>query len=136
MVTTIFERKLYQQMLEWKRNKAGSTALLIKGARRVGKSTIAETFAKREYASHIIVNFDNAPPALWEAVNSINDLDNFFFQLQFIYKVKLEPRKSVVIFDEIQKAPKVRQAIKFLVQDRRYDFIETGSMLTIRKNVG
>ena len=130
----IFKRKIYERMLHWKRTKNGQTALLIKGARRVGKSTIAEEFAKKEYSSYIMVDFANAPKGVWEAVDNIADLDNFFFQLQFIYKVKLEERKSVVIFDEIQKAPLVRQAIKYMVKDRRYDFIETGSLLSIKKN--
>ena len=131
----IFKRKIYERMLHWKRTKNGQTALLIKGARRVGKSTIAEEFAKKEYSSYIMVDFANAPKGVWEAVDNIADLDNFFFQLQFIYKVKLEERKSVVIFDEIQKAPLVRQAIKYMVKDRRYDFIETGSLLSIKKNI-
>ena len=132
---TIFKRKLYDQMLKWKQSKDGKTALLIKGARRVGKSTVAEEFAKREYSSYIVVNFDDAPQALWEAVDNISDLDDFFVKLQFIYNVKLEERKSVIIFDEIQKAPRVRQAIKYLVKDHRYDYIETGSLLSIKKNV-
>ena len=122
-------------MLKWKQSKDGKTALLIKGARRVGKSTVAEEFAKREYSSYIVVNFDDAPQALWEAVDNISDLDDFFVKLQFIYNVKLEERKSVIIFDEIQKAPRVRQAIKYLVKDHRYDYIETGSLLSIKKNV-
>lgn len=130
----IFKRKLYERMLNWKQTKDGKTALLIKGARRVGKSTIAEEFAKREYDSYIVVDFANAPDGVWEAVKNIADLDNFFFQLQFIYKVKLVERKSVIIFDEIQKAPLVRQAIKYMVKDHRYDFIETGSLLSIKKN--
>ena len=121
-------------MLDWKQNKKGSTALLIKGARRVGKSTIAEEFAKREYESYIVVNFADATSALWEAVENIADRDNFFFQLQFIYGVRLYERRSVIIFDEIQKCPKVREAIKYLVKDHRYDYIETGSLLSIRKN--
>lgn len=131
----IFKRKIYDRMLHWKQTKNGKTALLLKGARRVGKSTIAEEFAKREYASYIVVDFANAPQSVWDAVDKIADLDNFFFQLQFIYNVKLEERKSVVIFDEIQKAPLVRQAIKYMVQDHRYDFIETGSLLSIKKNI-
>ena len=98
----IFKRKLYERMLNWKQTKDGKTALLIKGARRVGKSTIAEEFAKREYDSYIVVDFANAPDGVWEAVKNIANLDNFFFQLQFIYKVKLAERKSVIIFDEIQ----------------------------------
>ena len=130
----IFKRKLYDKMLNWKRTKDGKSALLIKGARRVGKSTIAEEFAKREYTSYIVVDFANAPEGVWEAVKNIADLDNFFFQLQFIYKVKLVERKSVVIFDEIQNAPLVRQAIKYMVKDHRYDYIETGSLLSIKKN--
>ena len=132
----IYKRKFYEQMLKWKHTKDGQTALLIKGARRVGKSTIAEEFARREYKSYIVVNFDNAPAAVWEAVDNIVDIDGFLFQLQFIYNVKLETRNSVIIFDEIQKAPAVRQAIKYLVKDHRYDYIETGSLLSIKKNVG
>lgn len=121
-------------MLDWKRTKDGSTALLIKGARRVGKSTIAEEFARNEYESYIIVDFADAPSGLWEAVENISDRDYFFMQLQFIYGVTLKERKSVIIFDEIQKCPAVRQAIKYLVKDHRYDYIETGSLLSIRKN--
>ncbi|MCH4211388.1 MAG: AAA family ATPase [Prevotella sp.] len=131
----VYKRKIYERMLHWKHSKNGKSALLIKGARRVGKSTIAEAFAKNEYTSYLVVNFDNAPQAVWEAVANIADLDNFFFQLQFIYQVRLIERKSVVIFDEIQKAPAVRQAIKYMVQDHRYDYIETGSLLSIKKNV-
>lgn len=121
-------------MLEWKQKRDGSTALLIKGARRVGKSTIAEEFAKNEYESYIAVDFADAPAAVWEAVENISDRDNFFMQLQFIYGVQLKERKSVIIFDEIQMCPKARQAIKYLVKDHRYDYIETGSMLSIKKN--
>lgn len=131
----IFKRKLYEQMLKWKQIKDGKTALLIKGARRVGKSTIAEEFARREYESYIVVDFANAPEGVWEAVKNIADLNNFFFQLQFIYQVRLVERRSVIIFDEIQKAPLVRQAIKYMVKDHRYDFIETGSLLSIKKNI-
>jgi len=130
----VFRRKIYEKLVLWKREKDGKTALLIRGARRVGKSTIAEEFAKNEYASYIKVDFADAPDAVWEAVAHIADRDQFFLRLQFIYNVRLEPRKSVIIFDEIQKAPKVREAIKYLVQDHRYDFIETGSLLSIKKN--
>lgn len=133
-MATIFRRKIYDRMLDWKRTKDGSTALLIKGARRVGKSTIAEEFAKNEYECYIIVDFADAPSELWEAVENISDRDYFFMQLQFIYGVTLKERKSVIIFDEIQKCPAVRQAIKYLVKDHRYDYIETGSLLSIRKN--
>lgn len=130
----VFRRKIYDRLVDWKRSKNGKTALLIRGARRVGKSTIAEEFAKREYNSYIKVDFADAPDAVWEAVTHISDRDQFFLQLQFIYNVRLEPRKSVIIFDEIQKAPKVREAIKYLVKDHRYDYIETGSLLSIKKN--
>ena len=130
----LFKRKIYEELVRWKREKDGKTALLIRGARRVGKSTIAEEFAKNEYTSYIKIDFADAPDAVWEAVNHITDRDRFFLQLQFIYNVRLEPRKSIIIFDEIQKAPKVREAIKYLVQDHRYDFIETGSLLSIKKN--
>ena len=129
----IFKRKIYDKMLEWKESKKGSTALLIKGARRVGKSTIAEQFARNEYDSYIVVDFADAPAALWEAVNNISDRNNFFMQLQFIYGVNLYERRSVIIFDEIQLCPQARQAIKYLVKDHRYDFIETGSFLYIKK---
>ncbi len=131
----IFKRKIYDKMLQWKKSKDGSTALLIKGARRVGKSTIAEEFAKREYKSYIIVDFANPPATLQEALAHISDLDYFLMRLQFIYKTTLHERKSVIIFDEIQRAPVARQAIKYLVKDRRYDYIETGSLLSIKKNI-
>ena len=130
----VFKRKIYNEMLEWKQSRDGATALLIKGARRVGKSTIAEEFARNEYESHIVVDFADAPQAVWEAVDNISDRNNFFMQLQFIYGVTLHERRSVIIFDEIQKCPAARQAIKYLVKDHRYDFIETGSLLSIKKN--
>jgi hypothetical protein len=122
-------------MLQWKQSKQGKTALLIKGARRVGKSTIAEEFAKREYDSYIAIDFADAKKNVWEAVEHISDRDDFFMRLQFIFGVKLYERRSVIIFDEVQKCPEARQAIKYLVKDGRYDFIETGSLLSIKKNV-
>ena len=131
----VFRRKIYDEMLRWKQSQDGKTALLIKGARRVGKSTIAEQFARNEYESHIIIDFADAPDEVWEAVNHISNRDEFFMRLQFIYGVKLLERRSVIIFDEIQKCPEARQAIKYLVRDRRYDYIETGSLLSIKKNV-
>ena len=130
----VFKRKIYEKMLKWKNEKDGTTALLIKGARRVGKSTIAEEFARREYSSYIKIDFGEIPEGLDDAIDNISNRDYFFMQLQFIYNVKLEERKSVIIFDEIQKAPKVREAIKYLVKDHRYDYIETGSLLSIKKN--
>ena len=132
--TRVFKRKIYEKMLKWKNEKDGTTALLIKGARRVGKSTIAEEFARREYSSYIKIDFGEIPEGLDDAIDNISNRDYFFMQLQFIYNVKLEVRKSVIIFDEIQKAPKVREAIKYLVKDHRYDYIETGSLLSIKKN--
>lgn len=133
--TLVFKRKIYNTMLQWKQTKEGQTALLIKGPRRVGKSTIAQEFARNEYKSHIIVDFADAPEALWEAVRNISNRDDFFMRLQFIYGTKLYERQSVIIFDEIQKCPEARQAIKYLVKDHRYDYIETGSLLSIKKNV-
>lgn len=130
----VFKRKIYDKMLQWKQERDGSTALLIKGARRVGKSTIAEEFARNEYKSYIVVDFADAPSAVWEAVNNISERNNFFLQLQFIYGVTLYERQSVIIFDEIQKCPEARQAIKYLVKDHRYDYIETGSLLSIKQN--
>ena len=130
----VLKRKIYNEMLRWKESKDGSTALLINGARRVGKSTIAQEFARKEYESYILVDFADAPSALKEAIDHISDRDDFFFRLQFIYGVKLHERKSVIIFDEIQMCPQARQAIKYLVKDHRYDYIETGSLLSIKKN--
>ena len=131
----VFKRKIYDEMLQWKQSKQGKTALLIKGARRVGKSTIAEEFAKREYDSYIAIDFADAKKNVREAVEHISDRDDFFMRLQFIFGVKLYERRSVIIFDEVQKCPEARQAIKYLVKDGRYDFIETGSLLSIKKNV-
>lgn len=130
----IFKRKIYEKMLKWKQTRDGSTALLIKGARRVGKSTVAEEFARKEYQSYILIDFADAPSELWEAMDKISDRDYFFMQIQFIYGIKLYERKSVIIFDEVQKCPKAREAIKYLVKDHRYDYIETGSLLSIKKN--
>ncbi len=130
----VFKRKIYEEMLKWKQERNGKTALLIKGARRVGKSTIAEEFARNEYSSYIVVDFADAPAAVWEAVEHIADRNDFFMRLQFIYGVRLYERQSVIIFDEVQKCPEVRQAIKYLVKDQRYDFIETGSLLSIKRN--
>lgn len=130
----IFKRKIYNKMLQWKNERHGETALLVKGARRVGKSTIVEEFARNEYKSYIVIDFADAPAAVWEAIDNIVDRNFFFTQLQLIYGVKLYERESVIIFDEIQKCPQVRQAIKYLVKDHRYDFIETGSLLSIKKN--
>lgn len=135
MAERVFERKIYQKMLNWKKESNGKTALLIKGARRVGKSTIAEEFAQKEYSSYILIDFSIASKEVHDLFKDISDLNYLFLRLQLIYHVNLENRKSVIIFDEVQKEPLARQAIKHLVKDGRYDYIETGSLLSIKKNV-
>lgn len=135
MSDKIFKRKIYKQMLEWKNGQDGKTALLIKGARRIGKSTIVEKFAQKEYESYILIDFSIADEAVLELFAHISDLNYFFLRLQSLFNVSLHERKSVIIFDEVQLYPPARQAIKHLVKDRRYDFIETGSLLSIKKNV-
>lgn len=131
----IFKRKLYDKLLEWKNNRQGKTAILIEGARRVGKSTLAKQFAENEYESYVMIDFSIVREDVLELFDHISDLDYFFLQLQFRLGVSLKERKSLVIFDEVQKCPKARQAIKHLVADRRYDYIETGSLISIKKNV-
>ena len=131
----IFKRKLYDKLLEWKNNRHGKTAVLIEGARRVGKSTLTKQFAENEYESYVMIDFSIVRDDVLELFNHIDDLDYFFLQLQFRLGVSLKERKSLVIFDEVQKCPKARQAIKHLVADRRYDYIETGSLISIKKNV-
>ena len=131
----MFKRKIYEKLLEWKKESDGRTALLIEGARRVGKSTVAEEFGKNEYESCIIIDFSIASKATRELFEDISDLNYFFLQLQLQYKVDLVERKSLIIFDEVQRCPLARQAIKHLVRDHRYDYIETGSLISIRKNV-
>lgn len=122
-------------MLAWKNERKGSTALLVKGARRVGKSTLVEQFAKEQYRSYILVDFAHAPKNVADLFEDMYDLDFFFMQLQIRYGITLHQRESVIIFDEVQLQPLARQAIKYLVKDGRYDYIETGSLLTIKKNV-
>lgn len=122
-------------MLEWKEQSDGRTALLIEGARRIGKSTIAEEFAKKEYKDYILIDFSNASHEVVDLFNYVYDLDYFFLRLNTLYRRKLPERKSVIIFDEVQFCPKARQAIKHLVEDGRYDYIETGSLISIRKNI-
>lgn len=122
-------------MLAWKNERKGSTALLVKGARRVGKSTLVEQFAKEQYRSYILVDFAHAPKNVTDLFEDMYDLDFFFMQLQIRYGITLHQRESVIIFDEVQLQPLARQAIKYLVKDGRYDYIETGSLLTIKKNV-
>lgn len=132
----VFKRKVYDKMLEWKRLDDGKSALLIEGARRVGKSYIAEQFAKNEYKSYIIIDFAKAPKVIHELFEKESeDFDNLFSILSSNYKVKLHKRKSVIIFDEVQQCPKARQLIKYLIADGRYDYIETGSLLSLRRNI-
>lgn len=131
----IFKRKLYQKMLQWKQMDSGDTAILIEGPRRVGKSTLAEEFAKREYESYIMIDFSKASKEVFNLFEDLSDLNYFFLRLQLYYNVQLKERKSVIIFDEVQMQPLARQAIKHLVADHRYDYIETGSLISIKKNV-
>ncbi|MDR0962217.1 MAG: AAA family ATPase [Mediterranea sp.] len=131
----IFKRKLYDKMLLWKNRDAGATALLIEGARRVGKSTLVTEFARREYDTHILIDFSKASQEVFRLFNDLSDLDYFFLRLQLLYSVQLQERKSVIIFDEVQLQPLARQAIKHLVADHRYDYIETGSLISIKKHV-
>ena len=130
----IFKRKIYDRMLQWKQERDGKTALLIKGARRVGKSTIVEEFARQEYETYMLIDFSRASEEVKSLFNDLMDLDYIFLRLQAIYNVILQERRSVIIFDEVQKCPLARQAIKQLVKDHRYDYIETGSLISIRKN--
>ena len=134
MAKRIFKRKIYSQILQWKEENDGSSALLVEGARRVGKSTIVEEFARQEYESYILIDFNKASKAIKSLFDDLMDLDYIFMVLQQTYKKTLVPRESVIIFDEVQKCPTARQAIKYLVQDGRYDYIETGSLISIKKN--
>jgi predicted AAA+ superfamily ATPase len=133
-MSQIFKRKLYDQLLTWKQHRQGRTALLIEGARRVGKSTLVEEFARREYDSYLLIDFNVASKQIVSLFDDLMDLNMLFLQLQTFYHVSLTERRSLIIFDEVQQCPKARQAIKYLVQDGRYDYIETGSLISIRKN--
>lgn len=130
----IFKRKIYDRLLEWKQNQNGRTAILIEGARRVGKSTLVEQFAKNEYESYILIDFNKASSDVVSLFGNLMNLDFIFMQLQAIYNVVLKRRNSVIIFDEVQQCPQARQAIKYLVADGRYDYMETGSLISIKKN--
>lgn len=134
MAKTVFKRKIYNEILEWKEKRSDKYALLIKGARRVGKSTIAEEFAKNEFKSYILIDFAHTSKAIIELFDDTYNLDFFFLQLQQLMGVRLYENESVIIFDEVQLLPKARQAIKYLVADGRYKYIETGSLLSIKKN--
>ena len=131
-----FKRKIYDKLLAWKQNAAGEKALMIEGARRIGKSTIVEEFARREYRSYLLIDFNDASDAVRNAFERyLNDLDSFFLILATEYNVTLYPHESLIIFDEVQQYPKARQSIKRLVKDGRYDYIETGSLISIQENV-
>lgn len=131
----VFKRKIYDELLLWKRADNGRTAVLIQGARRVGKSTIAKEFAANEYETYILVDFAACSTEIRDLFSDLSDLNRIFLRLQLEYGVELKERKSAIIFDEVQLAPKARQVIKYLVKDGRYDYIETGSLISIRKNV-
>ena len=130
------KRKIYKELLKWKEEESGRTALLIDGARRVGKSYIVENFAKQEYKNYIIIDFNRVNKEVTDLFeNYLNDLDLFFMYLSNYYNVKLYERDTLIIFDEVQLFPRARAAIKYLVADGRYDYIETGSLMSIKKNV-
>ena len=131
----MYKRKIYNQLLHWKNTSNGKTAVLIEGPRRVGKSTVVEEFAKNEYESYIIVDFYRASSAIKQLFDDLSDLNYIFLQLQLTYQTSLQDRNSCIVFDEVQLCPKARQAIKALVKDGRYDYIETGSLISIHKNV-
>ena len=134
MEKPVFKRKIYNEILEWKEKRSDKYALLIKGARRVGKSTIAEEFAKNEFKSYILIDFAHTSKEIIGLFDDTYNLDFFFLQLQQLTGIRLYEKESVIIFDEVQLLPKARQAIKYLVADGRYKYIETGSLLSIKKN--
>ncbi len=129
------KRKIYDKLLEWKQSCNGTKALLIEGARRVGKSTLAEEFGKAEYKTYVNIDFNYAGKRMLAGFDDLTNLDIFFQTISLEYNVRLYPRESLIIFDEIQKFPKAREAIKYLVADGRYDYIETGSLISIKENV-
>ena len=135
MAELIFKRKAYQKMLQWKQESKGETALLIEGARRVGKSTLVRHFAKNEYKSFAVFDFSKVSKEEKELFEDLSDMNFFFNRLRLLKGITLYERNTVIVFDEVQKYPIARQAIKALVEDGRYDYIETGSLIGIRKNV-
>ena len=130
----LFKRKIYDRLLKWKQESNGNSALLIEGARRIGKSTIVQTFARNEYESFILIDFTKCSQEVKNLFNDVSDLNYIFLRLQLVYGVQLVERKSLIVFDEVQFQPLARQAIKSFVEDHRYDYIETGSLISIRKN--
>ena len=136
MLLGYMKRKIYNTLLDWKGKEQGLTALLIDGARRVGKSYIVQQFAQNEYDSSLIIDFGRAPISVKQMFEEyLDDLDTLFMNLSTYYGVKLIPRKSLVVFDEVQECPRARAAIKYLVADGRYDYIETGSLTSLQRNV-
>ena len=132
----MLKRKIYDQLVAWKKNSNGATAMMIDGARRVGKSFIAEEFAKAEYRSYILIDFGKAPKDILDLfVNDSSNLDLFFAKLAAFYSTALHKRESLIIFDEVQQYPRARQLIKYLVADGRFDYLETGSLIRLKKNV-
>lgn len=131
----MFKRKIYDDILAWKKESNGTSALLIEGARRIGKSTVVEEFARNEYKDYILIDFSIAGNDIKNNFDNIGDLNTFFRNLFIIVGKNLTKREGLIIFDEVQFCPKARQAIKHLVKDGRYDYIETGSLISIRKNV-
>ena len=132
----MFKRKIYDQLLEWKKSSSRECALLIDGARRVGKSYIVEEFAKAEYRSYAIIDFTNATKSVKDLfLKYISDLDTFFAYLSSLTNVTFYKHETLIVFDEVQHFPKAREAIKHLVKDGRYDYIETGSLVSINENV-
>ena len=134
MEKSVFKRKIYNEILEWKENRSDKYSLLIKGAKRIGKSTITKVFSEKEFKSYILIDFAHTSKEIIELFDDMYNLDFFFLQLQQFTGVRLYENESVIIFDEIQLLPKARQAIKYLVADGRYKYIETGSLLSIKKN--
>ena len=134
MENRVFKRKIYSKLKDWKETSKGQSALLLEGARRIGKSTVVEEFGKNEYRSYILIDFNEASQEIKGLFDDLMDMDYIFLYLQNVYHTTLYERESVIIFDEVQQCPKARQAIKYLVKDGRYDYIETGSLISIRKN--
>lgn len=132
----IFRRKIYDKFLDWKNEAGGKKALLVEGARRIGKSTIVEEFARNEYKSYILIDFAKASEEIKGYFNEyLNDLDTLFMLLSVNFGITLYPRESLIVFDEVQIFPKAREAVKYLVADGRYDYIETGSLISIKENI-
>lgn len=130
------KRKIYNKLLDWKNKRNGATAVLIEGARRIGKSYIVEEFARNEYDSYLLIDFNKADKVVWSWFDTLmEDLDTLLMNLQILYGTRLTPGKSVIVFDEVQLCPRARAAIKYLVADGRFHYIETGSLVSIKKNV-